>query len=112
MTAELSPELDARARKNGATILQALAAVGQVEVAKRLKVSESTVSRYKDKDGQIEEIGKLLAAMGLKVVPGHFECEDPQELASLRWFSRRYLELITASRDAGTPAKAQGLQWD
>jgi hypothetical protein len=43
-----SPQPDERARKNLATILQALATVTQVKVAERLRTSESTVHRTKD----------------------------------------------------------------
>ena len=79
--------------------MQALAATGQTEVAQALGVSESTVSRMKDKD--LIELSKLLALCKLKVVPQHFECEAPEELASLRWFARRYMELTVKNPGPG-----------
>ena len=64
-----------RSRKIESTILQALAKTGQVEIARIMGASESSVSRLKeDKIGQLSE---LLAACGLKVVPVAYKCIDP-----------------------------------
>ena len=74
MTLVSSNQAD-RSRKIESTILQALAKVGQVEIAKIMGASESAVSRLKeDKIGQFSE---LLAAAGLKVVPVQYKCIDP-----------------------------------
>ena len=79
--AALSPQADARARKNVATIFQALQQAGQVNVARALEVSEPTVSRMKEKD--LPEAAKILAVLQLKVVPEQFRCVDPAYLAGL-----------------------------
>jgi hypothetical protein len=47
--------------------LQAHAQVGQVEIARRLQLSAATVSRIKSE--RLEEVLKVLAASGLKVMP-------------------------------------------
>lgn len=62
-------------RKIERTILQALAERGQAHAAGLMGVSESNVSRLKD--GQLENFSKLLAVIGLKVVPAQYKCLDP-----------------------------------
>lgn len=104
--AALFPEADARARKNVTAILQGLATIGQSEVATELKVSESTISRMKDKD--VPEMARFMALCGLKVIPDKFKCVDPAYLAGLEHFSRCWLEHVTAQ---GGEAKAP-LTWD
>lgn len=74
MTQVSSTQSD-RSRKIESTVLQALAKTGQVEIARIMGASESSVSRLKeDKIGQLSE---LLAACGLKVVPTQYKCIDP-----------------------------------
>ena len=55
------------AHKSLTTALQALSQVGQVEIAQCLGISNSTVSRIKSE--RLEEVVKVLAACGLKIVP-------------------------------------------
>jgi hypothetical protein len=69
--AESSPILDGRSRKTLAAILQGLARVGQVEVAKATGKSETWISRAKDDD--LKTCAILLTACGLKVFAGRFE---------------------------------------
>jgi hypothetical protein len=76
-----------RSRKNVQVILQALASVGQNELAKAMGVHESTVSRFKDKE--ITTVGSALAHMGLKVVPVGVECFDPEYVEALRTLAAR-----------------------
>lgn len=76
-----------RARKNEKVILSALAEVSQLIAANSMGVSESTVSRMKS--GDIEQAGKLLAALGLKVVPIGFHCYPEDEIEALRILARR-----------------------
>lgn len=80
MSEVLSPQ--ERARKTVSLILQALAATGQVEAAKAMAVHESTVSRLKA--DHIDNIGSLLTAVGLKVVPMGMACFDPEYVAALK----------------------------
>lgn len=96
-----SLQLDERARKNLASIFQGLSEASQVEVAKRLDVSEPTVSRMKDKE--CVEAARFLAACGLKIVPERYECVDPAYLASLRMMARMHLE---------SPAPKLDQDWD
>ena len=95
---------DERSRKNLTSILQGLAAAGQANVAKDLGVSESNVSRMKDKE--LPELARFLALCGLKVVPEKFRCVDAAYLAGLEQFARCWLEHVT--KEAPTPE----LKWE
>jgi hypothetical protein len=70
----VSAQVTERARKNHTLILQRLASVGQSQLAQALGVSESAVSRMKDKE--LADLSKLLAVLGLKVVPLEMRCFD------------------------------------
>lgn len=59
--------LEQLARKSLTLTLQTLAHVGQTEIARVLGISDSTISRIKS--DRLEEVVKVLAACGLKVVP-------------------------------------------
>lgn len=76
-----------RSRKNEKVILSALAETSQAVAATCMGVNESTVSRMKQ--GDIEQMSKLLAACGLKVVPVNFQCYPEDEIAALRVLARR-----------------------
>jgi len=80
MTTEYGAESE-RARKNNSTILQALARVGQVTVAERMRVSESKISRFKN--GELTEIATFLGALDLKVVPTSARCFRPEFVNAL-----------------------------
>lgn len=82
----VSPAIAARARKNTSAILRALAAVGQVRVAEQLGISESTVSRMKD--AELDRIGELLAACGLKAVPVDLQLFEPERIQALQVLAR------------------------
>lgn len=86
MTPVSMPFVD-RARKNEKVILSALAETGQAVAASCMGVSESVVSRLKS--GDIEQMSKLLAASGLKVVPSDFHCYQESEIEALRVLARR-----------------------
>lgn len=72
---EVSAAVTDMSRKIERTVLQALAEHGQARAAGLMGVSESAVSRMKD--GQLELVAKLLASVGLKVVPAKYKCLDP-----------------------------------
>lgn len=78
--AAMSPLPPENARKIAATILQALARVGQNEVAQTLSTSDSTVSRLK---GDVPHFSGMLDRLGLKVVPAEMRCYDEKTLASI-----------------------------
>lgn len=90
-----------RARKNMTAILRALAAVGQREVAARLGVNESTVSRMKDTE--LERIAALLSALDLKCVPASMQLIEPERINALRVLARIGVE------HADTPSELGGL---
>lgn len=89
---EVSQELRASARKNETVLRNRLAEIGQVKVADKLDVSESTVSRWKDQD--IERISLYLAALKLKVVPSDAELFDKDEVWAMRILSIRGLRSV------------------
>jgi hypothetical protein len=76
-----SVTVDERARKATSTVLQRLAPEGtQRNLAQAWGVSESTVSRLKE---QIEPVMRLVAQLGLKVVPAEMKCYSPRELDAM-----------------------------
>lgn len=76
-----SASFEERARKNLATIFAGLSSVGQVKVALALGVVESTVSKMKA--DELEVASRVLAAAGLKVVPGSYRCVEPRKMEAL-----------------------------
>lgn len=72
----VSSAVGERSRKFQALVLQRLSSVGQVGVSELLGVSEATVSRFVKDD--LERACQVLAAAGLKVVPGEMKCYDPE----------------------------------
>lgn len=104
MTA-VSSEVDAKARKYRALVLQSIARVGQEPIGTAVGVSGSTVSRF---TGDEEEKGMLralqiLAASGLKVVPTDRICVDRS----------MYHALVTIAAGAmNNPETVQKLVWE
>lgn len=84
-----------RAQKNHSTILQHLASIGQVRVAETLGLSESTVSRWKDVE--IERIGKMLAVLGLRVVPITMKCYPADKLAAIFTLAKAHMESMRSA---------------
>lgn len=74
---------DEASRKNHSAILHALARVGQANLAESMNVSESLISRMKS-SGDLEKTAKMLALLGLKVVPTAMVCFDPEYVEHLR----------------------------
>lgn len=74
-------------------ILHALADHGQAHAAAVMGVSESSVSRMKD--GQIEAMSRLLAAIGLKVVPAQYKCLDPIKAQAMVTLYEAAMQRIT-----------------
>lgn len=86
---EVSPELRERARKIETLLRNALAEVGQVRVAEKLDVSESTVSRMKDSD--IERMALFVASLNLRIVEAEQLLISAQDLQALRHLAARGL---------------------
>ena len=91
-----------RSRKNESAILRALASVGQANLATGMEVSESLISRLKS-NGDLGKTAKMLALLGLKVVPTSMVCFDPQYVEHLRALAKIGLN---------APASEQVLDWD
>ncbi|APB99046.1 hypothetical protein A4F89_06740 [Polynucleobacter asymbioticus] len=79
---EVSADHSERARKNEQIILCSLSHLKQCEVANRIGVDISTISRMKD--GEIQKLSNFLAACDLKVVGINKICVDSDELNMLR----------------------------
>ena len=74
-----SPE--ERARKATSLVLQRLSPDGtQAQIAKVWGVSESSVSRTKE---HVEVVMRLVAQLGLKVVPQEMRCYAPREIDAM-----------------------------
>lgn len=97
---EVSPDLDAAARRNERAILQALASAGISPVAEVTGVDESTVTRWKEKD--IPRFCKMLAKLGIKCVPSAMRCYRPDAIAAIFTLARMQVE----------KADPQSLLWD
>jgi type II secretory pathway component PulJ len=82
------------ARKIGSNLLQRLASIGQATVATRLQVSESTVSRMKEKDAEIQRAAALLEALDMKAVPREMRCYDEKSLAAILELAKQRMAQI------------------
>lgn len=94
--------MDARSRKNHSAILHGLGRVGQVNVAKQLNVSETTISRYKDHDSQ--RCASILASCELKVVPEDMHCYSEEYINHLHYFAQIGMK--------AAPDSIKSLEWD
>jgi hypothetical protein len=102
-----------RARKNETVIRSALADTGQLVAADLMGLSESTVSRMKGRDdngGEIEQISRLMAAIGLKPVPINMHCKSDDEWFALQVLASRS-HILDRDTDVGQRC-ASDLRWD
>ncbi|MGA3827368.1 CII family transcriptional regulator [Pseudomonas chlororaphis] len=100
-TDKLSPEQDARARKNYTQLMQRLASVGNLAVAEAVGVDESTISRMKPE--KFQEFAKILAVLDLKIVPNEMKCFDEKEIGAILQLARsRMVEIESVDQ----------LEWD
>lgn len=76
-----SHTIEQEARKIEALMLRHLAEAGQCRIAEALELSETKVSRWKD--GELWNVAKALAALGLKAVPADAEVVRREDLAAL-----------------------------
>lgn len=86
-TVQVSPEVEARSRKNLSRILHGLASVGQVHVAGAIGVHESNITRWKEK-GEFERTSTMLAAMGLRIATEEHKLLSQDEFAMLLRFAK------------------------
>ena len=75
------PNPDERARKNFAVVMQRLASVGMRDAAEYAGIDESTVSRWKEKT--INQFSRMLAKLGLKIVPVEMRCYNPKDIEAV-----------------------------
>lgn len=94
---ELSIEILTTARKNEKIILQRLAELGQVNVAKAMGVDESTISRMKN--GDIAKAALLLAALGQSPFQSNSMVVTPDKFFSLATFAKDGLQMFIDERD-------------
>lgn len=80
-TPGFSQDPGAKAREIESLVLQHLLSVGQRTLADAIGLSESTVSRWKE--GEIERWSKVLAFLGLQVVPASAVVVNAEYLRSL-----------------------------
>ena len=84
-------------RANEAVIQQALTATTQVRVADLLDISETAVSRFKEKDGQLQQLSAFAAAAGVRFVRADASYVAPEHLKALK-----VLAALSFERDAGS----------
>lgn len=100
-TNKLSPDQDARARKNYSYLMQKLASVGNLAVAEAVGVDESTISRMKPE--KFQEFARILAVLDLKVVPNEMKCFDEKEIGAILQLARSRMVDIES---------VEQLEWD
>ncbi|SEB72808.1 Bacteriophage CII protein [Pseudomonas saponiphila] len=89
---KLSPEQDARARKNYSVLMQRLASVGNAPVAHAVGCDEATISRMKPE--KFEQFTQILAVLDLKVVPTDARCFRERDIAAYLQLAKLHMEQI------------------
>lgn len=91
-----SPTPQERARKYLTLALRELQSAGQRPIAERLSVSESTISRHIS-EGQLERSIRMLAELGLKVVPAEMKCFNPKDIDAILHQAKCWLAHVESS---------------
>jgi Bacteriophage CII protein len=99
----VSAEVTEKARRYQSTALQAVAKIGQIDIAAQIGMDDSTVSRFMSDEKGMSRALQILAAAGLKVVPAEMQCFPPRKVAILMELARDHLNALE------TPEQ---LQWD
>ena len=89
---ENTRNIEAVARNSLSMALQALAQVGQAEIARCLNLSTSTVSRIKSE--RLEEVVNVLAVCGLKIVPQDYSGDHAEFIDAALVFAAYGLKAI------------------
>jgi hypothetical protein len=92
----VSPEIEERARKNHSILLNRLGKTGQKNVGDGVGLSEASISKMKDK-GDFERFGKMIALMGLKVVPVEMKVVDMNQMEAVLTLAKKYMALMESS---------------
>lgn len=93
---------DERARKNEQIVLQRLASVGLKQAADAAEVDESTISRWKEK--LVTQFCRVLARLGLKVVPDTMRCFDPADIESILHQAHRWMQHVKSAEQLAEEA--------
>lgn len=88
---QVSTKVDERARKIESLILQRLSEKTQTAIALELDVSESTISRFKNND--LNDVSKIISALGLKVVDETDRVVKEETLMSYKRMAFEYLAM-------------------
>lgn len=103
---DLMPQLsliqEEKARKYEQAILQRLASTGLAAAALAAEVDESTVSRWKEK--LIRQQCRVLACLGLKVVPDTMRCFDPADIDSILHQAQRWMQHVKSAEQLAQEA--------
>jgi cytosine/adenosine deaminase-related metal-dependent hydrolase len=92
----MSPSTLELHRKNGATLLKALAEITQTRAAELADLSESTVSRMQQPKGEdnrseLDRALAVISACNLTLTPRTYRAVDPEELRALQVLARARL---------------------
>ncbi len=79
-------------------VLQRLSSVSQAEVARRIEVSDATISRLvgceAERTSLLERLCQVLVALNLKVVPEKTRCFEPRKVEILMELARDHLNQL------------------
>jgi hypothetical protein len=95
----MKPEYHPRARKNERVILNTIESVGGDQVALRMEVSASTVSRLKN--GDMVQFAGFLSCLGLKIVPEHYVCRSLKRDEAMLYFAKIGMGAIESASQLG-----------
>lgn len=90
----MSSEVSEKTRKFQSTALQAVARVGQIDIAAQIGMDDSTVSRFMSDEKGMARALAILAAAGLKVVPASMQCFPPKKVQMLLELARDHLNQL------------------
>lgn len=99
--AELSPGVDAIARKSLTALLQGVERVGQKALAEGCGVDDSTITRDK---AIWDRVAKSAAIAGIKFVPSELKCYSPDYVEHLRYFARRGMAVDDGTQPIPAPS--------
>ncbi len=96
--------LTASARNNATRLMHALSVRNNKQIAEKMKIDASTLSRMKgDKKTngltEIETIGAMIDASGLKIVPFDFESMDRDTAGAMLHLSKCYINRFESVDD-------------
>lgn len=93
----MTPSVQALARRNHSTLLQALAEITQERAAELAEVDASKLSKMKAATGEdsrsdLERVCAIFAACNLQVVPRTHKAVDPDKLRALAVLARSSID--------------------